>query len=142
MLERQRCSGWKNSRLAGPAPAEDDHQFAADELARQRRRLKKKEARLETEADRVELRRTRTKVQLGAGWPAISGLSGDASADSTATEMTMASIKHWWPSAMSWPSGLPSFAAARGLAGRWSPHAAEIEELRSRLERAFYDVRD
>ncbi|HEX4148159.1 MAG TPA: hypothetical protein VHY20_04190, partial [Pirellulales bacterium] len=43
--------------------AEADYQFAADELARQRRRLKKKEARLEAATDRVELRRTRTRYQ-------------------------------------------------------------------------------
>lgn len=42
---------------------ESDYQFAADEVARQRRRLKKKEARLEGDADRLELRRTRTKLQ-------------------------------------------------------------------------------
>ncbi|HEY5314724.1 MAG TPA: hypothetical protein VIK18_19475 [Pirellulales bacterium] len=43
--------------------AEADYDFAAGEVARQRRRLKKKEARLESEADRLELRRTRTKLQ-------------------------------------------------------------------------------
>jgi hypothetical protein len=42
---------------------EADYQFAADEVARERRRLKRKEARLESDADRLELRRTRMKLQ-------------------------------------------------------------------------------
>ena len=37
--------------------------FAAEDMARQRRRLKKKELRLEAEIDRMELRRMRTKVR-------------------------------------------------------------------------------
>lgn len=120
--------------------AEADFQFAADEIARERRRLKKKQARLESEADRVELRRMRTKLQRRRL--------------ATYFRLKRRQLRNVRPAKADKGELRKVVAERDALAGRLAEVVAqleachaessdhEVEQLHQRLERALSDVRD
>lgn len=120
--------------------AEADCALAAEEIARQRKRLKKREARLEAELDRVELRRARMRVQRRRL--------------ALLFRMKRRQLRKLNEAAAS-PEQIRKLMAERdALAERLTaavqqlelvaadPEAGEAEQLKERLQRALGDVHD
>jgi hypothetical protein len=121
--------------------AEGDYLFAADDLSRQRRRLKKKEARLEAEIDRMELRRTRTKLQrrrLAVYFRLQRRRLRKRERADTGDDRYRTVVAERNALAQRLSEALRQLEAS--VADDAS--AAEVEQLQSRLERTLNDVRD